>query len=142
MESLDQVCLFCISKFLILSDLLNFCLANRKINRLIYHNNAIWIFRLNKDFPNRKHIIDLKPLEVYKLLTNLTKLIKRINYKGSSWQLYHASELNLFWTGLTVIPLKIGILRNLKILYLHHNQIKELPSEIFKLTNLQYLLFK
>lgn len=89
MEKLDQVILFNIAKFLSSDDLTNFCFSNSKIYRLIFQENAIWLFKLKFEYPNYKEYINQNGREAYKLLTVLEKLKKKFKYTGSIYDLYH-----------------------------------------------------
>lgn len=52
---------------------------------------------------------------------------------------FQGGVLDLSWKKLQTIPSEIGLLTDLKELYLHRNQLKSLPMELSKLTNLRRL---
>jgi len=139
MDSLNKDVLFNIATMLDLDNLLSFCNSDPRINRLICQREAIWLFKLMKEFPNYKEYINQRGRDAYELLVSLTKLKKGIKYEGTIYQLYKVTKLDLSGKGLKSVPPEIGKLSQLETLWLHYNQITILPPEIGKLSNLQKL---
>jgi len=139
MDSLGKDVLFNIATMLDLDELLNFCSSNSRINQLICQGEAIWNFKLTKEFPDYKSHIDKRGREAYELLIGLTKLKEVIKYQGSIYQLYKETKLYLYNDQIAILPSEIGNLSQLRELYLNNNQIKTLPPEIGKLSNLREL---
>jgi Leucine-rich repeat (LRR) protein len=133
MDSLTKDVLFNIATMLDLDNLLSFCNSDPRINRLICQGEAIWNFKLMKEFPDYKDHINKRGREAYELLIGLIKLKGKIGYPGTIYQLYNEKGLDLFHRGLKSIPSEIGNLSNLRFLYLNNNQIKSIPPEIGKL---------
>jgi len=140
MDQLDQVALFHIATMLDLDNLLSLCSTNQRFNRLICQQDAIWKFKLNKEFPDwRQHFNDKPVRKVYSLLVKLSKLKKEIKYEGSIYELFAETELYLNDNEIKTLPPEIGLLTNLQRLYLHNNKIVKLPPEIGSLSNLREL---
>jgi len=140
MDQLDQVVLFHIATMLDLDNLLSLCSTNSRMNRLICQQNAIWLYKLNREFPDWKQHFNDKPVnKVYSLLIKLDRLRKELKYEESIYELFNKIELVLINKGIKILPLEIGSLTNLQYLYLNNNQIKTLPPEIGSLSNLQEL---
>jgi len=140
MDQLDQVALFHIATMLDLDNLLSLCSTNKKFNRLICQQDAIWNYKLNTEFPDWiQHFEDKSTRKVYSLLIKLSKLKREIGYGSSIYQLFLETSLDLSYIHLKILPPEIGSLRNLQRLYLHNNQIETLPPEIGSLSNLREL---
>jgi hypothetical protein len=139
MDKLDQVALFNIAIMLDLDNLLSFCSSSSEVNRLICQQDAIWLFKLAREFPDWRQHLNMKPRDAYKLLIGLSKLKIEIKYEGSIYQLYKVKELDLIGKGLTSLPPEIGQLNQLQVIDLSDNQLKSLPSEIGQLRQLQIL---
>ena len=136
MDKLDQVALFNIAIMLDLDNLLSFCSSSSKVNRLICQQDAIWLFKLTREFPDWKRHFDMKPKNAYKLLIGLSNLKSKFTYEGSIYQLYKEKKLDLSDEDLKTLPSEIGQLSQLQVLWLDNNKIKELPSEIGNLSQL------
>ncbi len=75
MEKLNKDELFSLALHLDLPTLLNLCSSNKYIQNSVCKRNEIWMYKLNKDFPDFKKIkIDKSFKELYQLLFSLTKL--------------------------------------------------------------------
>jgi hypothetical protein len=68
METLTKDVLFNIATMLDLDELLSFCSSNSRINRLVCQGEAIWNFKLIKEFPDYKAHINQRGREAYELL--------------------------------------------------------------------------
>ena len=139
MESLNKDVLFNIATMLDLDNLLSFCSSSDKINRLVCQGEAIWNFKLTKEFPDYKAHINQKGRKAYELLIGLDKLKKEFKYKESIYELYRETKLNLSYKELTILPPEIGNLSQLRELSLSNNKIEILPPEIGNLSQLQKL---
>jgi len=139
MEALSKDVLFNIATMLDLDDLLNFCSSSDRINRLVCQQDAIWNFKLMKEFPNYKEYINQRGREAYELLIDLVKVKKELKYKDSIYKLYNASTLYLNEKGINTIPPEIGKLINLQTIYLNKNNITTIPPEIGNLKRLERL---
>jgi len=140
MDQLDQVALFHIATMLDLDNLLSLCSTNSRMNRLICQQNHIWIYKLNKDFPDwKQHFNDKNVRKIYSLLVKLSKLNEWMNYEGNIYQLFDLQALNLSYRNIKTVPPEIGSLSNLRVLYLDNNQLVTLPPEIGLLKNLRRL---
>ena len=139
MDKLSKDVLFNIATMLDLDELLSFCSSDSRINRLVCQGEAIWNFKLMKEFPDYKSHIKQRGKEAYELLVSLTRLKEGIKYEGSIYELYKKTELDLTNKGLTALPPEIANLTQLGYLSLSNNQITTLPPEIEKLINLHYL---
>ncbi len=51
MEKLEKDQLFLLATELDLPELLSFCSSSKRINDLICKRNDIWLYKLNKEFP-------------------------------------------------------------------------------------------
>jgi len=140
MDQLDQVVLFHIATMLDLDNLLSLCQSDRRFNRLICQQDAIWKFKLENEFPDWKQHFDGKPVrKVYSLLVKLNRLKRELKYEGSIYQLFQETNLVLSNRKLKTLPPEIGSLSNLRELWLYNNKIKTLPPEIGSLSNLERL---
>ena len=139
MDLLTKDVLFNIATMLDLDDLSNFCSSDSRINRLICQDKNIWNFKLMKEFPDYKVHINQRGREAYELLLGLTKLKKEFEYKGTIYELYKETKLNLSRKSLISLPPEIGNLSNLQELYLGGNNIEILPLEIENLSQLRQL---
>jgi hypothetical protein len=139
MESLTKDVLFNIATMLDLDNLLSFCNSDPRINQLICQGEVIWNFKLAKEFPDYKSHINQRGREAYELLVGLSKLKIWSKYKGTIYELYKETKLDLSRKGLTTLPPEIGKLSQLRELYLYNNQITILPPEIGNLSRLQVL---
>ncbi|GAG82288.1 unnamed protein product, partial [marine sediment metagenome] len=52
MEKLEKDQLFLLATELDLPQLLKFCQTNKKINKLVCQRDDIWLYKLNKEFPD------------------------------------------------------------------------------------------
>ena len=68
MENLSKDVLFNIATMLDLDNLLSFCNSDPRIIRLICQGEAIWLFKLAKEFPDYKSHINQRGKKAYKLL--------------------------------------------------------------------------
>ncbi len=140
MEKLNKDELFTLALHLDLPSLLNFCSSSRNINNILCLKNEIWIYKLNKDFPDfRKLNVKKSFKDLYQLLFSLTKLKEKLKRGENIYQLYNLEELYLDYDNLAEIPKEIGLLINLRNLYLNENRLTEIPQEISFLINLQKL---
>jgi len=73
MDSLNKDVLFNIATMLDLDNLLSFCNSDQRINRLVCQGEAIWNFKLMKEFPDYKSHINQRGREAYELLVALAK---------------------------------------------------------------------
>lgn len=141
MDQLDKVVLFQISKMLDFNSLISLCLTNTRFNTLICQQDAIWNYKLNREFPDWKKNFVGKPVrKVYSLLISLTKLKISLYYGDDVYWLFKMEAfLYSTYKQINTLPPEIGLLTNLKHLYLNNNMITTLPSEIGLLTNLSSL---
>jgi hypothetical protein len=139
MDSLSKDVLFNIATMLDLDNLLSFCSSSDRINNLVCKDKNIWNYKLMKEFPDYKSHINQRGREAYELLVGLTKLKKIFKYRGTIYELYKETRLNLAYEELTTLPSEIGNLSNLHILFLDNNQITSLPTEIGDLSQLHTL---
>ena len=123
-----------------LPTLLNFCRVNKKINKEICENDLVWQRRLIKEFPDYNKLKEKKKnKEIYAILYQLSKLKEKLQLMGSIYDIYKLEKLSATFKRIKNIPKEIGVLVNLKELYLNNNQIIEIPKEIGNLRNLQQL---
>ena len=148
MENTSRDILFQIGIALDLPDLLRLCQSNKEINRKLCQQNAIWYYRLRKDFneyldwnkyPKFKPIFEKSKREYYIFLYKLNKIKTVWNLTDNLYQLYYLQGLDLTYKLIKIIPKEIGQLNNLKVLHLNNNQIENIPKEISHLKNLREL---
>jgi len=142
MEKLEKDQLFLLATELDFPQLLKFCQTNKKINKLVCQRDDIWLYKLNKEFPDyRNYRITGSYKKIYEtLFIRALETIKRtfkLDYNLD--KLYNLQELKLNFNKIKEIPKEIGQLQNLQKLYLGYNQISEIPKEIGQLQNLQIL---
>ena len=130
--------LFSIAINLDLLDLLNFCNSSKRINELVCKKDAIWLYKINKDFPNSLENSLKNPKLCYQRLY-WKNLKNKLKYEGTVEKLLNVKELYLSYFQLTEIPKEIGNLYNLQKLNFSGNQLTEIPKEIGNLHKLQEL---
>ena len=156
-QSLSNDLLFSLAIQLDLSDLLKFCSASKRINNTICKKDNIWLYKLNKEFPdwrelksdiNIKNPITLFPIvkaqsvrDIYIILYhwNIFKILKEKIIKEDLYKIYQFEELHLDCKQIIEIPREIGQLINLQILSLNNNHIIKIPKEIGQLKALKKL---
>jgi hypothetical protein len=155
LSNLSNDLLFSLAIQLDLHDLLKFCSSSKKINDTVCRKDNVWLYKLDKEFPNWKELknsvtiknpITLIPIiesksvkDIYVTLYYLnifTLLKEKLKIEDDIFKL---NRLSFSDRRLTEIPKEIGILINLQGLYLNNNVLTEIPKEIGKLTNLQDL---
>jgi len=142
MEILEKDQLFILATKLDLPQLLKFCRTNKKINKLICQRDDIWLYKLNREFPDyRNSGITGSYKKIYEILfiRGLETIKRTFKLKYNLDELYNLQELNLSFNQIRKIPKEIGQLQNLQELYLSGNIIKEIPKEIGRLNKLQIL---
>ena len=129
-----------------LPDLLRFCQSSKRINDKICKQDAIWYYKLNKEYSleNRKYFKQKTPKLTYTLLYKLTQLVHFLEKlpqlkKYTLIELYNLKELELSYNFLTTIPKELGNLVNLRELNLINNRLTSIPKELGNLSNLQHL---
>ena len=135
MEILNKDEFFSLSTYLNLRDLLNFCRTNKYIRDILYRD-SVWNYRLKKEFPEYNLNIQESKKDVYKLLYSITILKNKLRLKQTIYELYNLKELHLS-SQHEQIPKQIGVLINLKRLYLTNNRLTQLPKELGNLKNLE-----
>lgn len=150
MEKFDEVVLFNIAKNLDFPDLLNFCILDRRINRLICQKEHIWRYKIEKEFPsiyndynhaNIIRILDLKLSikDTFKFLYILTVLKEKLFFEKDIYFLYGKKILSVTNKDIGELPKEITVLNNLNTLKLTNIKMEVLPKEIGKLDNLKIL---
>lgn len=158
LTELSNDILFSLAIQLDLDDLLRFCLSSKKINDAICNKDNVWLYKLNKEFPNWQELkgdlniknpITLFPIIEAKSLKDIyvtlyywnifTVLKKKLKIENDIYKIYTLKMSFLGNTELIEIPKQIGKLINLRELYLGRNKLKEIPKEIGKLINLEVL---
>jgi Leucine-rich repeat (LRR) protein len=158
LTELSNDALFSLSIQLNLEDLLRFCSSSKKINDVVCQKDNVWLYKLNKEFPNWQElhldstiknpitlfpIIEAKsPKDIYVTLhywNMFTIFRKKLKIKYSLYEIYSLKYLFLSDRMLTEIPKEIGKLINLQYLNINNNKLTIIPKEIGKLTNLQEL---
>ncbi len=148
MESSSRDILFLIGIALDLPDLLRLCQSNKEINRKLCQQDAIWNYKLEKDFgeyldfqsyPMFFEIYQRNKREYYTFLYKLNRMKTAWKLKYNLYELYYLSALYLGSKSIEVIPKEIGQLHNLQDLFLTGNKIREIPKEIGQLHNLRIL---
>src|SRR5579872_2386123 len=104
-QVLDQNILFQIGIELDLPDLLRLCQSNKEINRKLCQQDAIWNYKLKKDFgeyldfrdrsPKFKPIYQRNKREYYIFLYGLNKIKTVWNLKNNLYELYYSPGLYL-----------------------------------------------
>jgi Leucine-rich repeat (LRR) protein len=152
MENTSRDILFQIGIELDLPELLRLCQSNNQINSKLCQQDAIWNYRLKKDFgeyldfqaraeyPIFQEIYKRNKREYYIFLYQLNKIKTTWKLQYNLYQLYYFPALVLDHKSIKFIPKEIGQLHNLEILNLSNNQIESIPKEIGQLHNLQNLL--
>ena len=130
--------LFSIAIKLDLPDLLNFSRINKRINELVCKKDVIWLYKINKYFPNSLENSLKNPKLCYKILY-WENLKNKLKYNGTVKELLNSKQLDLSCNQLTEIPKEIGNLYKLQELNLSSNKLTEIPKEIGNLQNLQEL---
>jgi len=148
MEKVNRDILFQIGIELDLPDLLRLCQSNKQINDKLCQQDAIWNYRLEKDFgeyldfqaryPNFKPIYQKDKREYYILLYGLNKIKTALRFQYNLYQLYYSKMLQN-GPNIKIIPKQIGLLQNLQYLYLTNNKIESIPKEIGNLYMLEEL---
>ncbi len=140
MEKLNKDELFSLAIHLDLTDLLRFCSTNKYIQHTICARDDIWIYKLNREYPNFKRLkLEKSFREIYQTVYSLTILKNKLRMRENIYQLYESKMIDLHERKLTEMPKEIGILSNLRELYLYGNKLTSLPKEIGDLTNLEEL---
>src|SRR5579883_1896657 len=148
MEKTTRDILFQIGIELDLPDLLRLCQSNKQINDRLCKQDAIWNYKLKKDFneyldfqsyPMFFEIYGRNKREYYTLLYKLNRIKTIWKLKDNLYELYYLPKLYLGNKSIDNIPKEIGQLHNLQDLYLSRNKIREIPKEIGNLHNLQGL---
>lgn len=146
MNKFDQVILFNIGTFLDLKDLLHFCMISKRTKRLLSDNDAIWSFKLNKDFSDWELEFSCKGIyfnnisvrKLYILLVGLSIIKRDLKYPFDIYDLYIEKRLTQPDKNINIIPSEINLI-NLDTLVLNRNMIKSLPKELCDLTYLERL---
>ena len=140
MEKLNKDELFTLAIYLDLRSLLNFCQGNKYFHNSVYKRDEIWIYRLNKDFPDFQKLGVGKSFnETYKILFSLSKLKEKLKRSLNIYDLYSVEWMDLSDMNLTEVPKEIENLTSLKTLYLFKNKLMKVPKEIENLTSLKTL---
>jgi len=147
MEKLGKDQLFLLAIELDLPSLLQFCNTSKRINDLVCKRNEIWLYKLNKEFPNYKNSkISGSYKKIYEtlFLNDLKIIVKKLYLRenfdlNELYTLYNLKKIILYGISIKEIPKEIGRLQNLQYLDLRYNQIKEIPKEIGQLQNLEEL---
>ena len=121
-------------------DIINLCKSHVKFNEKIYkQDNDFWRNKLLKDFGhNKEHFSNLFLLEnedvsnkyIYKLIYSLNVIKKVFKMKETIYDIYQMKKIYLHNNEIKEIPKEIGQLKNLKYLWLHNNKIKNIPLKI------------
>jgi Leucine-rich repeat (LRR) protein len=142
MDRLNKNELFSLGIEMDLPTLIKFCSTNLKIKKKLCDEKDIWIYKLNKEFPEHKKLKMKNFQEKYKLLYSLNILKGKLENEGLEgekkrdiYQLFQKGKINL---SLWHVPREIGVLKNLKKLILSF-QDGNIPKELGNLINLQIL---
>jgi Leucine-rich repeat (LRR) protein len=115
LDFIDRNLIFLIVDYLSFDDILNLSKTCLTFNKMLKHKyNSIW---------------------------DLCKLRSILQLKTSLKGMYSSQSIVVSDIGLRKLPSEIGLLTNLRYLYLYKNPIETLPLEITKLTNL-FILYK
>lgn len=141
MELLNKDEFFSLAIHLDLPDLLRLCSSNKIIQQKLCGKDEIWLYKLEKDFPNYRilNIENKSKKEIYELLYSLTILKHKLNIKQNVYHLYTTDKLGVVDKNLSEIPKELGLLINLRILHLSFNHLKKIPEELGSLTKLHTL---
>ncbi len=133
--------LFLLAIHMDLPELLNFCQTSSK-HRKLCNTDRIWEYKLEKEFPGYKqsvHFKDMTLREKYKTLYALRKLNSELNLKMDLVELYKSEVFMEINKEFKSLPKEIGILKNVKDMYLTNSKLTTLPGEIGQLKNLEKL---
>ena len=130
--------LFSIAINLDLLDLLNFCNSSKRINELVCKKDAIWLYKINKYFPNSLEN-SLKNPKIYYKRLYWENLKNKLKYRGTVEELLNTKTLYLSRNQLKEIPKEIGNLKKLQTLVLQNNQLTEIPKEVRNIPRLRIL---
>ena len=125
--------LYEILRWLPIRDILNCKLVCKLFNKVCC-NQMLWVEKVGK-------VIQFNGsyYEAFKFNYGLEKVVECIGYGGEIEKLYEESKLDLGYKKLTSLPTELGLLQNLKVLWVSNNQLTTLPTELGLLQNLQVL---
>ena len=113
----DEIILHELLEKMSLYEFIDFCNTNKKYKRMC-ENDLFWKNMYIKYYGD-SNIDDLKSYyETFKLCHQLSLLIKKLELNYSLYNLYHLDTLYLDNNQLIEVPKEIGLLTNLKTLYL------------------------
>ena len=106
MEKFTDSQLFLLALNMELPRLLKFCRTSKKFNDNICKKDAIWNYKLGKEFPDYKKLkIKSSKRRIYELLYKLRQLKKDLKAEDLDvYELYNERKLNLQGKGLTSLP--------------------------------------
>ncbi len=139
MDTLSKDPLYVIALKLDLPDLLKWCNTSSRINNKVCNNVNVWNSKLLIDFPNYDYSLKKSSSrETYTFLYKLYIIKKKLKIENSLVDLYNTETLHIN-KNIIKIPREIGVLKNLKKLYIYDTIIQEIPTEIGDLINLKEL---
>lgn len=166
-DVLDENIIFNIAIQLDVPGLLNWCISNKRIDRLLCEKDHIWKYKLNKDFPYWEELETKKgPKDLYLILSKIEKMAKKKVYMREYKNIpifYNESHLIILKNG--HVPKNIQFLENLRrvdifgassqdlervtklnnlviLNILKGETIIEIPRTIKNMQNLEYLTIK
>src|SRR5208282_5863090 len=127
-----------IFRYIEIKDKPNISSVSKQFNE-IYNNNILWSYYILQYERNIiEELYTINDMKTTKLIYSMYKLNKSCKYNNII-SLLKTSSLSIQYSQLKQIPSEIGILTNLQKLCLDCDKITHIPSEIGNLINLQKL---
>jgi len=107
MEKLEKDQLFLLATELDFPQLLKFCQTNKKINKLVCRRDDIWLYKLDKEFPDyRNYKITGSYKKIYETLfiRGLETIKRTFKLDYNLDELYNLQELDLSGNQISEIP--------------------------------------
>ncbi len=89
MEKLNRDELFLLAIEMDLPDLLNFCRISKRINDLVCKRNDIWLYKLNKEFPQYKSLEYRSFKKLYQELYDINIYVKTGSNNFNLYEIYN-----------------------------------------------------
>ena len=95
MEKLNRDELFRLAIEMDLPSLINFCNSNKRINDLVCKRKDIWLYKLNKEFPQYKTLESKNFKKLYQELYDINKYVKSGSKHLNLYEIYDLKHAKL-----------------------------------------------